>query len=203
MALRATPGSWGERSPETYPEDQYWFLSDQTFAMPVDRPRNLHAGSRPGSAIDRRWWLWGLQREMDRRGAVLFHGTDFSVPYVPMGRPNVMTIHDMSPWMDTDWNHASTRVRWRTPQLLRLGLVKRIITPSEAVRRSAIAQFELDPEIVVAVPLAAREMFRPVPVEPADVRYFLYVGTIEARKTSTGCWRLGAGFIKQRAPSCG
>lgn len=167
---------------ENYPEDQYWLLSDQAFAMPVDRPRNLHAGSRPASAIDRRWWLWGLQREMDRRGAEIFHGTDFSVPYVPMGRPSVMTIHDMSPWIDAEWNHASTRVRWRTPQLLRLGLVKMVITPSETVRRAAITYFELEPERVVAVPLAAREMFHPVPVEPSDVPYLLYVGTIEARK---------------------
>jgi glycosyltransferase involved in cell wall biosynthesis len=166
---------------ETFPDDQYWLLSDQPFATPVNCPRNLHTGSRPSTAIDRRWWLWGLQHEMERRHVDLFHGTDFSVPYVPMGRPSVMTIHDMSPWLDEAWNHASSRVRWRTPQLLRLGLVKRVITPSEAVRRAAIQQLQLSPEEVVAVPLAAREMFQPVETAPAPP-YLLFVGTIEERK---------------------
>jgi glycosyltransferase involved in cell wall biosynthesis len=169
---------------ESFPDDQYWLLSDQPFAIPVDRPLNLHSGSRPASAIDRRWWLWGLQREMDRRHIELFHGTDFSVPYVPMGRPSVMTVHDMSPWghADADWNHASTRVRWRTPQLLRLGIVDAIITPSEVVRREVVEQFQVPDRSVIAVPLAAREMFHPVEGDPPEAPYLLFVGTIEARK---------------------
>ena len=167
---------------EQYPGDQYWLLSDQPFAMPLDRPPNLHSGARPRSPIDKRWWLWGLRHEMQRRGVELFHGTDFSVPYIPGGRPSVMTIHDLSPWMEKAWNHASTRVRNRTPQLLRLGLVTTVITPSEAVRRAVIEHFHLAPETVVAVPLAARELFHPVEPQPADVPYFLFVGTLEPRK---------------------
>ncbi len=34
-----------------------------------------------------------------RRRIELFHGTDFSVPYLPL-RPSVMTLHDLSPWLD-------------------------------------------------------------------------------------------------------
>ncbi len=171
---------------ELHPGDNYWLLSDQTFAMPMDRPSNLHAGSRPQSAIDKRWWLWGLQHEMHRRGVELFHGTDFSVPYIPRGRPSIMTVHDLSPWMDESWNHASSRVRSRAPLLLRLGLAKTIITPSEAVRRAAIEQFQLAPETVITVPLAARELFRPVEVEPPPIPYFLFVGTLERRKNISG-----------------
>ncbi len=166
---------------QLYPGDQYWLLSDQTFAIPLDRPSNLHSGARPTSAIDRRWWLWGLRHEMDRRGAQLFHGTDFSVPYVPLNKPAVMTIHDLSPWIDAPWNHASGRVKWRTPQMLRLGLAKTVITPTQAVRSAVIERFELRPDQVVAVPLAAREIFHPVATEP-EVPYFLFVGTLEARK---------------------
>jgi alpha-1,3-rhamnosyl/mannosyltransferase len=119
---------------------------------------------------------------MQRRGVELFHGTDFSVPYIPRGRPSVMTMHDLSPWLNEEWNHASSRVRNRTPQLLRLGLARIVVTPSEAVRRAVIERFHLAPETVVAVPLAARELFRPVQTEPAKVPYFLFVGTLEARK---------------------
>jgi glycosyltransferase involved in cell wall biosynthesis len=184
---------------ELHPGDEYWLLSDQTFAMPMNRPPNLHGGGRPHSAIDRRWWLWGLQREMQRRRVELFHGTDFSVPYVPRGRPSVMTVHDLSPWIDESWNHATSRVRTRTPLLLRLGLAKMVITPSEAVRRATIEQFQLAPETVVAVPLAARELFHPVDAPPSTVPYFLFVGTLERRKNISGlieAWRV----IREQVP---
>jgi glycosyltransferase involved in cell wall biosynthesis len=166
---------------ELYPDDDYWLFSDQTFAMAVDRPRNLHGGARPQSPFDRRWWLWGLPRELQRHNVDLFHGTDFSVPYVSR-RPSIMTVHDLSPWMSVNWNHATSRVKRRTPLLLRLGLATLVITPSQAIRRAVIDRFALPPSNVVAVPLAARAFFRPVDVAPATTPYFLFVGTLEARK---------------------
>jgi alpha-1,3-rhamnosyl/mannosyltransferase len=57
-----------------------------------------------------------------------------------------------------------------------------IITPSEAVRRAAIARFGIDQERVVAVPLAASNHFRPVETPPPVRPYFLFVGTLERRK---------------------
>lgn len=166
---------------ETFPEDHYWLVSDQAIPVPVDRPPNLHVGARPSSPLERRWWLWGLSRELERRGAEVFHGTDFSVPYIARGRPSVMTVHDATPWRAAVWNHASARVRLRTPGLLQFGLVRKVITPSEAVRQEVLAQFALPEASVVAIPLAARELFRPVP-QPVEVPYFLFVGTLEARK---------------------
>ena len=117
---------------------------------------------------DRKWWTWGLEREMSRRGVELFHGTDFSVPYLRR-RPSVLTLHDLSPWIHADWASQqgelrpgeSGRVRRRTPLLLRLGLASMVITPSEAVRRAAIERFRLNPDRVVSVPLAAAEGFCP------------------------------------------
>jgi glycosyltransferase involved in cell wall biosynthesis len=73
-----------------YPEDEYWLLSDQPFRAP-SVPANLHAGTGPRNPAERKWWLWGLDREMRRHGVELFHGTDYSVPYVPL-RPSVMVI---------------------------------------------------------------------------------------------------------------
>jgi glycosyltransferase involved in cell wall biosynthesis len=166
-----------------YPEDQYWLLSDQTFqAQHV--PANLHTGGGPRNPAERKWWLWGLEQEMRRRGVDLFHGTDYSVPYVPL-RPSVMTVHDLSPWVnpsDPAWQPEASRVRRRTPRLLRMGLATMVITPTETVRRAAIEQFALQPDRVVAIPLAATEMFRPVPPVKNDVPYFLFVGTSDPRK---------------------
>jgi glycosyltransferase involved in cell wall biosynthesis len=160
-----------------YPEDQFWLLSDQPFMMPASVSANLHKGDGPRTAAERRWWLWGLEREMIRHGVEVFHGTDFSVPYIPW-HPSVMTLHDLSPWLSDD---ASPRVRRRVPILLRARIPTMIITPSEAVRRAAMSRFRLDGERVTAVPLAASSHFRRVDAKPGRP-YFLFVGTLEPRK---------------------
>jgi len=163
-----------------YPEDQYWLLSDQPIRF-AGGPANLHLGEGPRNPAERKWWAWGLNREMARRGAELFHGTDYSVPYIPL-RPSVMTLHDLSPWLNPEGQPDSSRVRRRTPRLLRMGLATMVITPTETVRRAAIERFALSPERVVAVPLAAAGTFRPSSPRSFDVPYFLFVGTCEPRK---------------------
>src|SRR5947209_7535607 len=144
-----------------FPGDEFFLVSDQRFRMPPDAPANLKRGGEPRNAIERRWWLWGLLREMDRLRADLVHGPDFAVPYLPR-RPSVMTIHDLSPWMNRRWHHAAERVRRRTPVLLDLGIATMIVTPGETVRKQAIERFRLRPERVVAVPEAAASWLRPV-----------------------------------------
>jgi glycosyltransferase involved in cell wall biosynthesis len=66
--------------------------------------------------------------------------------------------------------------------MLGLGLATLVVTPTEAVRREAIAHFRLHPARVVAVPLAASAHFRPRGPRPGGKPYFLYVGTLEPRK---------------------
>jgi glycosyltransferase involved in cell wall biosynthesis len=164
---------------DTYPGDQFWLLSDQKLTLPFHRA-NLKSGQGPRNMLERRWWSWGLQGEISRLQIDVFHGTDFAVPYLPL-RPSVMTLHDLSPWMDPSWHSESARVRNRTPMLLRLGLATMVITPSEAVRRAAIDRFHLQRDRVVAVPHAAAACFRPTS-GPARAPYLLYVGTLEPRK---------------------
>lgn len=166
---------------ENFPVDECWLLSDQPFSAPDPGPANLQLGRAPRNLLERRWWLWGLQREMSRLGIVVFHGTDFAVPYLPL-RPSVMTIHDLSPWMNRDWHEDSRRVRIRTPILLGFGLATMVITPSEAVKQQVLDRFHLDGDRVASVPLAASCVFRPVASPHAGLPYLLYVGTIEPRK---------------------
>jgi glycosyltransferase involved in cell wall biosynthesis len=174
-----------------FPDDEFFLISDQPFQMPPAAPQNLRRGGGPRNAVERRWWLWGLSREMARLGADLVHGPDFAVPYLSQ-RPSVLTLHDLSPWMDERWHHSAQRVRRRTPVLFELGLATMVITPGESVRKAAIERFRLRPERVVAVPEAAASWLRPIAVPPAETPYFLFVGTLEPRKnleTLIGAWK--------------
>src|SRR5664280_523435 len=66
-----------------FPDDEFFLISDQPFRMPPAAPPNLKRGGGPCNAMDRRWWLWSIAREMDRLGADIIHGPDFAVPYLP------------------------------------------------------------------------------------------------------------------------
>jgi glycosyltransferase involved in cell wall biosynthesis len=175
----------------SFPEDEYHLTSDQPFDMPAGAPPNLKRGGGPSNPIERRWWLWGLNRELRRLGADLVHGPDFAVPYLAH-RPSVLTLHDLSPWMDRRWHHAAGRVRRRTPLLLKLGIATMVVTPGETIRKAALERFKLSPERVVAVPEAAAPWFQPVETRPSSPPYFLFVGTLEPRKniaTLIEAWR--------------
>jgi glycosyltransferase involved in cell wall biosynthesis len=153
--------------------DTFLYLTDQAVAGAIGPPDRW---------LDRKWWLAGLPFALRRERVNVFHGTEFAVPYVPVCA-TVLSLHDLSPWMDAGWHGAGVqRVRRRTPWLLRMGLATMVLTLSEAVRGRAIAMFGLDPARVVAVPLAASAELRPVDVPGEPEPYFLYVGTLEPRK---------------------
>lgn len=155
----------------TFPGDEFLLTSDQPFSSRTAAPRGW---------LERRWWLWGLNRELARQRVDVFHGTNFEVPYVPL-RPSVLTLHDLSPWMERAWHDAAGRVRRRAPLEIGLGLATVVLTPSEAVRRQAIDYFGIAPRRVVAVPEAAAPHLGPVEAPPS-APYFLYLGTLEPRK---------------------
>jgi glycosyltransferase involved in cell wall biosynthesis len=168
-----------------FPEDEFILVSDQPFDMPCTA-KNLRAGSLPANPLDRRWWTFGLQRELKRQSVDLFHGVNFAVPF-PATVPAVITIHDLSPWktsgwVDAAWKARTARVRKRVPWMLRTGAARHIITPSEAIRNEVIRFFRVDPSRVSAVPLAAAAHFRPQPDGRAVRPYFLFAGMFEPRK---------------------
>jgi alpha-1,3-rhamnosyl/mannosyltransferase len=166
-----------------FPQDEYFLVSDQAFPMPAPAPPNLSRGGGPRNLLERRWWLCGLPRELARLRADLVHGPDFAVPYLNR-LPSVLTLHDLSPWMDPHWHAAAHRVQSRTPVLLKLGMATMIVTPAESVRAQAIERFGLHPSRVVAIPEAAPSWMRPVPggPRPTAAPYFLFTGTLEPRK---------------------
>lgn len=185
VGLDATPLSGGTGGVPRYVRELKKAMEEldgpDEFLFFTDQPVPGAIGPEPGP-LGRRWWLAGLPMALRRKRIDVFHGTDYSVPYVPVC-PSVLSLHDLSPWMDSSWHgKEAQRVRMRTPILLRLGLATMILTLSEAVRRRVIARFRLKPERVVAVPLAASANFFPVETPPPREPYFLYVGTLEPRK---------------------
>lgn len=179
---------------ELNPGDEFVLFSDQPFPMLERPPANLKRGGLPRDVCERKWWLWGVDREMSRHASELFHGTNFAVPYIPR-RPSVVTIHDLSPWMNGEWHYDAGRVRRRTRLLLGLGIATMVITPTEAVRQQVIEFFCVPSSRVVAVPHGASDLFRPAEALAAKP-YFLYVGTLEPRKNLHGlidAWRFVRG----------
>ena len=160
--------------------------------MPAGAPANLKRGGGPRNAMERRWWLWGIAREMGRLRADLVHGPDFAVPYIPR-RPSVLTLHDLSPWMDAA---VASRRRPRPAAhsgAVGTGVATMVITPGDAVRRQAIERFRLRPERVVAVPEAAPSWFRPVaPREAGARRTSCSWGRWSRARICRRCWRRGA-----------
>ena len=183
------------------PEDEIHLLSDQTDLFVDERLRatanvRLEPPRGPGRS---KWWSVGLPLELRRRGVDVFHGADFAVPYLAF-TPAVMTLHDLSPWKPPPLRPpGSERVRRRTPWLLRLA--RRVITPTEAIRREAIAAFRLSPDRVRAIPHAPSDALAPLdPAKAAAVRaelglpprYLMALGAGNERK-NIGClvaaWR--------------
>ena len=173
-----------------FPENEYWLLSDRQFPMPDPRPAhpgsprripsdlhltNLKKGDPPRTFLGRRWWSVGLLREMKRCRADLFHGTDFSTPYVPM-RPSVMTVHDLSPWLhekhdphsksDRPWQPDSARVRRRTatPFFLFVGTLEPRKNISGLIEAWREVRQTHDIDLVIAG--RARADFPPLDAEP-------------------------------------
>lgn len=176
---------------EAFPEDRYFLVSDQPFRFPHLAPTNLRVAGGPGNRWEKRWWLWGLDRAMERHSIDLFHGTNFEAPLLAR-RPAVVTIHDLSPWLGGAWQPSSGRVRQRAPIVLGLRLATIVITPTEAIRRQVIEHFRLPAACVVAVPLAAAPCFRPRSRTSIHFPYFLCVATPEPRKnvlTAITAWR--------------
>ena len=169
-----------------FPNDEFHLISDQTnWTLPqrLDCLENVVSRPPQWRGLRGSWWTTGLPWELHRRGIDLFHGTDFSVPYLPL-TPSVMMIHDLSPWKKPPIRPlGSDRVRRRTPYLLRIAT--HFLTHTEAVRAEVAATFAVSLNRITAVPLAAFDPTSTLvaPDQPkVAAPYILYIGALDARK---------------------
>ncbi len=177
---------------ETFANDEIHLLSDQS-DLHID-PRltaanNIVLAPPFGPSFFGRWWSLGLPWELRRRRIDIFHGTDFAVPYLPL-TPSVMTVHDLAPWKPFPLRPpGSNRVRTRAPRLFRLA--RRILTPTQAIRRELAHEFSVREDKIDAVPHGVRSNYREPSEETVTAAldrlavprpYLLYVGSGEPRK---------------------
>lgn len=170
-----------------FPQDEFLLVSNFPFA-PVAGTPNLRSAFCPTNWVSGRWWLVGLPRVLEREGISVFHGTDYSVPLLPL-QPCVLTIHDLS---SLRWSYLHERRTRRTARRLpwMVRMATHVVTVSLAMREEIVQQFGLPREKVSAIPLAPGPQFRAgsggeqAVLEKYGVHqpYVLFVGTLEPRK---------------------
>lgn len=177
------------------PSDDFQLVSPLPYALPgsvcgEDSPPNLHSVHAEVSAAGKHWWTIGLPSYIRRNPLDLFHGTNYDVPLLG-GCPTVLTIHDLATHLhpETFQPRSVRRARYRLPIMARRATM--IVTDTSAVRLEVCKRLNVKPEKVVAVHLAPRAGFRPLPRNQTlettrrlgiDDDFLLFVGTIEPRK---------------------
>ncbi len=179
------------------PTDQIEMVSPFPY-LPLDQsdgvsdalPPNLTATQLKVNLLERNWWTIGLPRYIRRRRFDLFHGTNFDIPLWQVC-PTVLTVHDLSDFLYPGTHEARSvrRARRRLPLMARTAT--QIVTHSESVRHEVAEYLQVSREKIVAIPAAARSIFKPLPPsQTSEIRkrlgvaddFLLYVGTIEPRK---------------------
>ena len=177
------------------PSDQFELVSPAPFSSSALEEinhanlSNLRAVHLKTSRIRGHWWAVGLPLYARNARFDLFHGTNFELPF--WNRRSVVTIHDLSALLHREKHRDSLarRARLRLPIVAKLA--RKIITPTESVKREVCEHLRVKANKVIAIPSAARQSFRPVPSEQTvetrkrlaiEDDFLLFVGTLEPRK---------------------
>ena len=182
---------------ERFPEDEFHLLTDQSGCHFDPRLRRSNVVIEPPTApsFGGKWWSLQLPWELRRRQIDVFHGTDFSAPYIPL-TPAVMTLHDLSPWKDPPLRPpGSERIRSRTPKLF--SLVRLVLTPTEAIAAEARERFRIPASKLLAIHHAPSAALGGGDSNLGELGvtspYLLYLGSGEPRKnlpTLIDSWRI-------------
>lgn len=155
--------------------------------LAIVAPSDSFAFISPRGVLKRRWWSAGLPVHLLRNSFDLFHGTNYEIPLWSQ-RPTVVTIHDLSLLLHSEFHEKrlTWRGRWRLPLMAKKA--SKIITPSTSVKTEVCEAFGVDPEKVTVTPEAPRPVFKRRE-DPELLRrlgidgdFILFVGTIEPRK---------------------
>lgn len=147
--------------------------------------------------------LIGAARRID-----LFHGTNYMAPLFNC-LPRVITIHDMTVFLQPETHPWARRVRHRIwlPALCRSSGV-RIIADSETTKRDVMRLLGVADDRIVVTRLAVDARFRPIPSADCERlrqrlslpdEFVLYLGAVEPRKNLVVLVEALAGLRRERA----
>jgi glycosyltransferase involved in cell wall biosynthesis len=180
-------------APLLEPDEQLILLYDPTRTSPWNLASLADSQTRlvemPISPFSlRQQWL--LPRLLRSLRADLYHSPYYLMPYRP-GIPTLLTIYDLIPWRYPRYFSTRTRLVYRYATALALRAAARVTTISDASRRDLLAFYQLLPQSVTTIQLAADPLFRPVaPQDVSSLRfrlgladdYLLYVGSNKPHK---------------------
>jgi glycosyltransferase involved in cell wall biosynthesis len=120
--------------------------------------------------------------------------------------PEVVSVHDVSFLEHPEYFHWERSMQLRMTVKRTVHRAARILTGSEFARQSILRAYRVDPDKVVAIPIAANPIFRPLPRERAqrEVRdrlkiegpFVLTVGDLQPRKNHLGLLRAFEGLVQ-------
>jgi alpha-1,3-rhamnosyl/mannosyltransferase len=130
------------------------------------------------------WMLTGLPLTARRAGVHAFHAPAYTIP---VGiRPVVVTIHDVSYARHPEWYPYKRDPVRRAFYRHSAVTADRIITDSTFSKSEIVAAYDVRPETIDVVPLAAAAAFTqgpPLPLPAAyPPRFVLHVGDLHARR---------------------
>jgi glycosyltransferase involved in cell wall biosynthesis len=131
-----------------------------------------------------------LPRLLSKLGADVYHSCYYLMPYWP-GLPTLLTVYDMIPLLFPRQSSLRARLLFRWATWLALRSAARVLTISETTRQDLLESFDVSPDVVAAIPLAAGPEFRARPSSEVDAmrrrrglpdRYLLFVGSNKPHK---------------------
>lgn len=123
--------------------------------------------SRPGRIAAESTWLAGQTRGLD-----LVHHAGGTAPPLRTA-PYVLTVHDLQPLERAATHGALKRAYLRTAIPPSVRAARRVVVPSEYVRRSVLAHTSVDPAKVVVVPHGVHTLGDSTPEATVRSRYHL------------------------------
>ena len=130
------------------------------------------------------WWKQvQLPLLARRKGVTHLFCSDFFVPYFKLGLKTIAVLHDAFFWQSPEHYHPLWLTLFHKIGVPAAKKADLLIVPTEAAKKSILAEENFDPHTIKVVWEAAKSFHQPqIGPRPIEAPYFLHVGVLEKRK---------------------